>query len=97
MTAVLQRRIGLGHRADEVAGEADQADLAATLQSLGAQDRLHLVETAFDIVVYQHLVIPVPVADLVSRARHARRDPLVALSIPRAQPAFALVDRTSVV
>src|SRR3546814_16626019 len=66
-------------------GEADQADLAATLQSLGAQDRLHLVETAFDIVVYQHIVIPVPVADLVRRARHARRDHLVSVSIPRAQ------------
>src|SRR3546814_17749632 len=61
----LKLPVRIRHRADQIAREADQPDLPPPLQPLGAQDRANLVETAFDMIVDQHIVIAVPVADLV--------------------------------
>src|SRR3546814_6435118 len=67
--------------------------LFRSLQPLGAQDRANLVETAFDMIVDQHIVIAVPVADLVRGALHPRGDHFVAVGVAAAQAPFEFLHR----
>src|SRR3546814_1596453 len=76
----LKLPVRIRHRADQIAREADQPDLPPPLQPLGAQDRAHLVETAFDMLVDQHIVIAVPVADLRSEEHTSELQSLMRIS-----------------
>src|SRR3546814_20755441 len=71
--------VRIRHRADQIAREADQPDLPPPLQPLGAQARANLVETAFDMIVAQPIVLAVPGADLLRCSLPPRRHPLAAV------------------
>src|SRR6478735_1859757 len=80
-------------RLRELANKADQPGLAATLQAFGLEDRADPLEAIGGVVIDQHIVIAVPMADLARGPRHARLDHRVTVGCARAQAALQLFHR----
>ena len=72
---------------------SDQLRPAVAAQPLGGDDRAELLLALREVGVDQHVVVFGPVADLVARLRHARRDHARRVLAAGAQPALQLGDR----
>src|SRR5579871_3427210 len=74
-------------RTHHLAHEADQPGLPRAAQALGGEDLADLVEATVDVVVDDHVIVAVPVADLGLRTAHAIGDHVGAVGPARGQAA----------
>ena len=73
---------------DKLPSELDNAGLPPSFQPLSNQNRLHLGKANVDVIIDQHIVIGIPMDDLIARAVHAAGDNFIAVGPTATQAGF---------